>query len=192
MTATTMARREDAVLIVVDEQERLASLMDRRASVASATEKLVRTAGLVGVPIVVTRQYPKGLGESEAGLVQTLADVEEAGSEVTHVDKLAFDCFREPRFTRVVTALGREQLVIIGMETHICITQTALSALDAGFDVHVVADACCSRDQATHDVALDRLRAAGATVTTSESVMYELVGEAGTDEFKALLAIVKS
>ena len=192
MTATTMARREDAVLIVVDEQERLASLMDRRASVASATGKLVRTAGLVGVPIVVTRQYPKGLGESEAGLVRTLADVEEAGSTVTHIDKLAFDCFREPRFTRAVTALGREQLVIVGMETHSCITQTALSALDAGFDVHVVADACCSRDQATHDVALDRLRAAGATVTTSESVMYELVGEAGTDEFKALLAIVKS
>jgi len=192
MIATTMARREDAVLIVVDVQERLASLMDRRASVASATEKLVRTAGLVGVPIVVTRQYPKGLGESEAGLVQTLADVEEAGSEVTHVDKLAFDCFREPQFTCTVTALGREQLVIVGMETHICITQTALSALHAGFDVHVVADACCSRDQATHDVALDRLRAAGATVTTSESVMYELVGEAGTDEFKALLAIVKS
>ena len=192
MTANTVARRDDAILIVVDEQERLASIMERRASVASATEKLVRTAGLLGVPVIVTRQYPKGLGESEAGLVRTLADVEAAGADVTHVDKVAFDCFREPQFAYAVTTIGREQLVIVGMETHICIAQTVLSALRAGFDVHVVADACCSRDEANHQVALDRLRGAGAVVTTCESVMYEFVGEAGTDEFKALLAIVKS
>ena len=77
------------------------------------------------------------------------------------------------------------------MESHICVVQTALSALRAGFDVHVVGDGCCSRDSASHESALARVRTAGAVVTTTESVLYELVGEAGTDDFRDLLRIVK-
>jgi nicotinamidase-related amidase len=82
-------------------------------------------------------------------------------------------------------------MVIAGMESHICITQTALTALRSGYDVHVVADACCSRQQASSETALARLASAGAVVTTAESVAYELVGQAGTPEFKRLLAAVK-
>jgi len=90
-----------------------------------------------------------------------------------------------------LAATQRRQLVIAGMESHICVVQTALAALREGYDVHVVGDGCCSRDMAAHESAMARLRAAGAVITTTESVLYELVGEAGTDEFRELLGIVK-
>jgi nicotinamidase-related amidase len=191
MSANTIASRDDAVLVIVDEQERLAVAMQRRETVLAATVGLLRTATLVGVPVVVTRQYPKGLGDLEPALADALAVAEAANADIGRADKSTFDCFAEPLFASALDATGRKQIVLVGMETHICITQTALSAMRAGLDVHVVADACCSRDDANHGLALDRLRAAGATVTVAESVMYELVGEAGTDEFRALLGIVK-
>lgn len=191
MPPASVACRDDAVLIVVDEQERLASAMHDREPVVAATVRLVRVAQLVGLPIVVTRQYPTGLGDLEPALRDAIAAAEAAGSRVSHVDKLAFDCFGEPVFCEALAATGRKQLLIAGMETHICITQTALSAVRAGFDAHVAADACCSRSDEHHALALDRIRAAGVVVTTCESVMYELVGLAGTDEFRALLGIVK-
>jgi nicotinamidase-related amidase len=191
MPSTTTARREDAVLVVVDEQERLAVAMRHRERVAATTVRLVRVAHLVGLPIVVTRQYPKGLGDFEPPLRDAIATAEAAGSRVSHIDKLAFDCFGDPAFRDAIAATGRQQLIIAGMETHICITQTALSATRMGFEAHVVADACCSRSDEHHALALDRMRAADVVVTTGESVMYELVGTAGTHEFRALLGIVK-
>jgi len=183
--------REDAVLIVVDVQQRLAAVMDRRDAVTAAVVRLVKTAALVGVPIVVTRQYPDGLGDTDPTIVQALTSVEAAGHEVLHADKFAFDCFADSAFSELVSATGRSQLIIAGMETHICIAQTAMHGLRLGMEVQVAADACCSRDADAHSLALDRMRAAGAVVSHTESVMYELVGAAGTDEFRSLLRIVK-
>lgn len=191
MVPDTTARREDSVLVVVDIQQRLARVMDRRDQIESATAKLVRTAALLGVPIIVTRQYPDGLGDLSPVIAQVLSEAEAAGARVVRVDKLAFDCFGQPAFASSVAALGRRQLILAGMETHICVVQTALSGLHAGLDAHVVADACCARSDASHALALGRLQSAGVTVTTAESVMYEWVGEAGTGEFRALLGIVK-
>jgi len=192
MPADTIARRDDAVLVIVDEQERLTAVMERRDEVVSAAIRLVRTAALVGMPIVVTWQYPKGLGDTDAMLAEAIEAARSAGASVTEIDKVAFDCFGEPAFAKALERSSRRQMLLAGMETHICVAQTALSALRAGFDVHVADDACCSRDGGNHGSALERMRAAGAVVTTTESAMYELVGEAGTDEFRALLAIVKN
>ena len=191
MPADTTARRDDAVLVIVDEQERLVAVMERRDEVISAAVRLVRTASLVGVPIVVTRQYPKGLGDTDAVLAAALDAARSSGAQVTAIDKVAFDCFGEPAFAETLSRSSRRQVLLAGMETHICVAQTALSGLRDGFDVHVVGDASCSRGASNHGSALERLLAAGAVVTTTESAMYELVGEAGTDEFRALLAIVK-
>lgn len=190
MPATSIVDRATAVLLVIDFQERLAVAMDRRAAVLDSADKLVRVAALTGMPIVATRQYPAGLGDIEPRLRATL-DVAAQHTSVATADKVAFDCFAEPTVVESLAHTGRRQLVIAGMESHICVAQTALAALRDGFDVHVVADACCSRDDAAHDTALARLRAAGAVVTMSESVLYELVGAAGSDEFRALLKIVK-
>ena len=191
MTSTSsIVGRDTATLVIIDAQERLGAVMERRAAVLDAAGKLARTASIVGVPIVATRQYPAGLGDVEPVLRSTLEAVAET-TPVSWVDKFAFDCFAEQGFVAALAESGRKQLVIAGMETHICVVQTALFALRAGFDVHVVADACCSREAAAHEIALDRLRSAGAVVTTTESVQYELVGVAGTDEFRSLLRIVK-
>lgn len=184
----SMADRSKAILVVIDIQERLAAAMARREQVLSRTLLAARVAGIVGVPVVVTRQYPKGLGDIEQVLAEGLP-ADEPGR--VQVDKLSFDCFCEPAFCDAVAATGRSQLVLCGMETHICVTQTALAGLREGFDVHVLADACCSREDENHALALNRLGNAGAVISTAESCAYELVGRAGTDEFKRLLGVVK-
>ena len=191
MHTGTIARREDSVLIVIDEQERLAAVMGQGVAVVDATVRLVRAVALLGVPMIVTRQYPKGLGDLEPRLAQAIDAAEAAGSGVLRVDKTAFDCFGEPEFVSALASTGGRQLIVAGMETHICVAQTTLAALRAGFDVHVAADACCSRDSRNNDLALGRMRAAGAVASVSESVMYEWTERAGTDEFRALLGIVK-
>lgn len=189
--ATSMLDRTQAVLAIIDVQERLAAAMSHRERVIAHAALLVRAAFITGVPVVVTRQYPQGLGVLDDALAHTVEEGVALGHAVSVVDKMSFDCFVEPSFVDALCASARRQLVVAGMETHICVTQTALSGLKEGFDVHVAADACCSRDDEAHGLALMRLGTAGAVVTTAESAAYELVGRAGTDEFRALLAAVK-
>lgn len=175
--------------MVVDVQERLAAAMTDRERLMSRTVLLVRTAALLGVPIVVTLQYPKGLGALEPPVEDALASVSSGG--VTFIEKLSFDCFAEPAFVDAVCATGRRQLLVAGMESHICVVQTCLTAVTQGFDVHVAADACCSRQRECHDLALVRLAHAGAVISTAESASYEMVGAAGTEEFRSFLGLVK-
>jgi len=184
--------REMCALVIIDIQERLAAAMEYADSVLSVTGKLARTFAMVQAPIIVTRQYPKGLGSTVPPLEDVLLELAEDGAKVLGVDKMAFCCAEERDFIDALRATGRTQVVLVGMETHICVVQTALALRAEGFDVHVAADGCCSRIREAHDVALDRMRAADVTVTWSESVMYEAVGRAGTDEFKRLLEIVKA
>lgn len=186
-----VARREDAVLVVIDVQERLAAAMPRRDEVVAATVLLIGVAALVGIPVVVTRQYPAGLGDVSPEIAAALADAEGSGCAVRGVDKMAFDCLAEAEFAEALAETGRSQLLITGMETHICVTQTALHAVRFGMSTHVVADACCSRSDDAHAGSLERVRNAGAVVSLAESVAYELVGAAGTDEFRGLLGMVK-
>lgn len=189
--ASRLVERDAFVLVLVDIQERLAAVMPRRAEVVAAAVRLAKTAGLVGAPVLVTRQYPEGLGGTVAEVEEVVTTLAAAGVRVTGVDKSAFCCAAEREFVQALRAVERKQVVITGMETHICVAQTALSLVADGYDVQVVADACCSRSDADHEVALARMRQAGVVVTTSESVMYEAVGRAATEEFRALLAIVK-
>lgn len=189
--STTIMNRADAVLVVVDVQERLAAAMPKREQVMREVVFLCKVAGVAGVDVVATRQYPRGLGEIEPGIREALAAVG-GSAHVSIADKMVFDCFQEPDFCAALEATGRRQLLLTGMESHICVTQTALSARVRGYDVHVVADACCSRDTSSHEVAMARLRAAGVVVTVAESAAYELIGEAGTPEFKQLLGLVKA
>jgi nicotinamidase-related amidase len=190
-STASVLHRETTALAVIDIQERLATAMAHRDRVIASTTLLLRVAAIVGLPVVVTRQYPKGLGDHSDEIAAALRGAEDAGVEVSQIDKVSFDCFAEPGFAAAVQRLGREQLLVVGMETHICVCQTALAGLRAGYEMHVAADACCSREDDNHANALLRLGTARAVVTTSESAAYELVGAAGTPEFKALLAAVK-
>jgi nicotinamidase-related amidase len=187
---TGLVHRASIVLVVVDVQEKLAAAMGRREQVVATIVRMVRFAELVGAPIVVTRQYPGGLGDTVPEVAAALADAAKT-VKVAVVDKMSFCACDEPAFLEALYDTARSQAVIVGMESHICVTQTALTLAKKTYPVQVVADACCSRRDDDHEVALDRLRTAGVVVTTSESVMYEVVSRAGTDEFKRLLAIVK-
>ena len=190
-SSASVLHRHSTALVVIDIQERLASAMAHRDRVIASTVLLLRVAAIVGLPVVVTRQYPKGLGDHADEIAAALREAEDAGVAVSRIDKVSFDCFAEPEFAESVGALGREQLLVAGMETHICVCQTALAGLRGGYEMHVAADACCSREDDNHAHALSRLGTAGGVVTTSESAAYELVGVAGTPEFKALLVAVK-
>jgi len=187
----TLIVRDDLVLVIIDVQEKLAAAMSCREQVIAAAGRLARTAALVGAPVILTRQYPQGLGPTVAEIEELLLELATNGARVSGVDKTAFCCAAEDTFMEALSATGRRQVVLIGMETHICVAQTALALAGSGFQVQVAADACCSRTDAAHELALDRMRHTGVIVTTTESVMYEAVGRAGTDEFKHLLQIVK-
>ncbi len=189
--APGLVSRDDAALVVIDMQERLTAVMSERYRVVAAVTILFRVALLLDWPIVVTRQYPNGLGDIVLELLALTDKAAAEGARIVTVDKTAFCCVTEPAFAHALEEAGRSQVVLAGMETHICVAQTAVALAASGREVFVAADACCSRRLLDHQIALERMREAGVAVTTSEPVAYEAVGRAATDEFRALLRIVK-
>ncbi len=180
-----LVARVDAVLLIVDVQERLAAAMPRREDVVAKIVTLAKAAGILGMPILVTRQNPTALGD-------TLPEVAEAVGEHTPIDKMAFCCREDAGFSDELALTWRGQVVLVGMEAHICIAQTALALVEDGYRVHVVADATCSRRDSDAQIAFERLRQAGVAVTTTEAVLYESLGVAGTAEFREVLDLVKA
>jgi nicotinamidase-related amidase len=206
--------RDRAVLLVIDIQERLTAAMP--PAVAEQTVRnaaiLVEAAARLGVPIVWSEQYPKGLGKTVAAIDTALGAASAAGARVHRVEKLEFSLAphlgapgRSPGRPVIGTdapaspSLGAPDLglpespqwILAGMETHVCVYQTARDLLGVGGSVHVVADAVCSRTKANWRIGVERLRAEAAAVTSTESVVFELLGRAGTDEFKALSKLIK-
>lgn len=178
--------RQDAVLLVIDIQERLAAVMEDniRRLVIDNTLRLAGTAKLLCLPSVLTEQYPKGLGE-------TADPVKSSLSGAMRVEKLTFDCCGEPSFVDGLQAMGRKKVILAGMETHICVLQTCIGLLERGFAVHVAADACCSRRKENHLAGIEFMRDAGAAITTVETALFQLAGRAGTEEFKAISKLIK-
>jgi nicotinamidase-related amidase len=171
--------RDDAVLLVVDIQERLAVVMAEREKVVTNTAHLIAAAKLLGVPMVYTEQYPKGLGP-------TVPELRAALEPAAAVEKMTFDCCGEDSFAPALEGTGRSTVIVCGMEAHICVLQTVLGLLELGMGVHVVADAVCSRNPEHARIALELQRDAGAVVTCTESVMFQLLRCAGTPEFKTI------
>lgn len=178
MSTPALARASDSTLAVVDIQERLAAVMPARDAVVRATSILIEAATMLGIPVVVSEQYPKGLGATVAEIVAKLP------AEATRVEKTRFSaCGALP--------LGRSQVVIAGMEAHVCVLQTALELVAAGHEVFVVADAVCSRTEANYRNALARLEAAGVVVTSTESVLFEWLRDASHEHFRAISKLIR-
>jgi nicotinamidase-related amidase len=176
--------RGSAVLLVVDIQERLAAVMAEREKVVANAGHLIAAAKLLGVPVVHTEQYPKGLGP-------TVPELRAALEPAAAVEKMTFDCCGEPAFGPALRQTGRSTVIVCGMETHICVLQTVLGLLAGGATVHVAADAVCSRNPENARTALELMRDAGAVVTCTETVMFQLLVRAGTPEFKAIQARIR-
>ena len=179
-----------SVVLVVDVQERLVAAMPPEASAKAAarTALLVRGANALSVPVIVTEQYPKGLGPTEA-VVQAALD--ELSSPALRLEKLDFDVSQDPAILAALRATGATQVVIAGMESHICVHQSARGLLAEGFQVHVALDATCSRDALHVDLARGLWRDDGAVVSAVETVLFDWLGRAGGDAFKAISRLVK-
>lgn len=170
----------DAALVVVDMQERLLPAIDEYQQVISNVRLLLRAAKALDVPVVMTTQYLKGLGPTHLAIA-------ELAPRGTPFDKLTFSCFSSPEFKAAVAATQRNALLLCGVEAHICVLQTGLDALAAGYQVHVVADATGSRAASNAALGHRRLEAAGAVISSAEMAIYELLGASGTPAFKSLL-----
>jgi nicotinamidase-related amidase len=181
-SATDLLTRSDAVLVVVDVQERINAVMADQGHL-SRIAVLVEACTALAVPVVATEQYPKGLGLTVPELARLLP-----GPPLV---KDSFSCAREPAARAAIEAVGRRQVVVAGIEAHVCVLQTALDLAAAGFQVHVPHDAVSSRRPADTAWALDRMAAAGVVITTTESALFELLERCGTDEFRAVSRMIR-
>ena len=174
----------DTALLVVDIQERLAAVMSKRERVVTNTVHLIECAKLLGLPVLLTEQYPKGLGP-------TLDEVKSSLPKYEPFEKLHFGCCDEPGFCDRIAALDRRVIIVAGMETHVCVLQSVIGLLKEGFGVHVAADAVCSRKKDDHLIGLGVARDAGAIITSTEAALFQLLRRAGTEEFKAISRRIK-
>jgi len=185
-----MARRplesEQCALIVVDMQEKLLPPIWEKERLVRNVQLLIRLAGILKIPALVSTQYAKGLGNTVPDIASMLPDS-------TPIDKLMFSCFGSDVFCTLLKRLPgqRTTVLLCGMETHICVMQTALGALRDGYLVHVAADAVSSRTELNWRIGLDRMRAAGAIVSSAEMLIYELLRSSGAPGFREMLPHLK-
>jgi nicotinamidase-related amidase len=173
--------REDCVLVIIDAQEKLLPAVSDKEKIIENMVRLVRFSNIIGVPIVVTEQEKLG---------NTIPEIKNELRDVQPISKVHFNCFYCNDFADRIDKLGKSVLILAGAEAHICVAQTAISALPR-FNVHIINDAVSSRIRENHIVSMERVRQCGAVISSTEIFIYELLQKAGTDEFKAVLPLVK-
>jgi nicotinamidase-related amidase len=181
--------RARAALLVVDMQERLAAAMPEviLAQTVRNTAVLIETARRMWLPIVVSQQYPKGLGATLPAIEEALRDA----PTLHRFDKMAFSAADTPQFGALASKLGRDQWIVTGMEAHVCVYQSARGLVERGYQVHVAADAIASRTKDNYKVGRKLLGQTGAVVTSTEVVVFDLLGTASDVEFKAISRLIK-
>jgi len=177
---------DECVLLVIDIQEKLLPPIFNKEQLVRNSQLLIRLAGLLHLPIIATTQYSKGLGG-------TVPEIAALLNGVATYDKLEFSCFGSDQFCGEMKSLpaGRNTVLACGMEAHICVTQTVLAALNRGYLVHVASDAIGSRAESNYQVGLRRMESAGAVISSTEMMMYELMRASGTPVFKEMLKHLK-
>jgi nicotinamidase-related amidase len=179
-------RRDGCTLVLVDLQERLLNAFadDTRGRVLRHATALIESAGLLGLPFLVTEQYPRGLGP-------TVSPIRDRMGNTAPIDKTVFSCARSPEFRAALDATGRRDVLMCGIETHVCVLQTAGDLIADGFRIHVAADATGSRRNLDWERGLAVMERAGAVVGTTEMFLFQLLERAGTDEFRAVSRLIK-
>ncbi len=177
---------DKCALVVVDIQEKLLPPIFNKEQLVKNSSLLIRLAKILNIPVMVTTQYAKGLGN-------TVPEIAALAADVPPIDKLEFSCFGKDTFCSAVKSLPghRNTMLLCGMEAHICVMQTALGALEQGYLVHVASDAIGSRAEWNWRVGIERMRDAGCVISSTEMMMYELLRQSGTPAFKELLPYLK-
>ncbi|MEE4254794.1 MAG: isochorismatase family protein [Desulfuromusa sp.] len=176
---------EKAVLVVIDVQEKLAPAMNQAlyGQLLLHANLLIEGFKSLDLPIIATEQYSKGLGHTVTEL--------SGATDQECVEKMAFSCCGDEKFVAALEKTGAKQVIIVGMEAHVCVFQTVLDLLDRGYIVHLVSDAICSRFESDYRNAIRTAAKAGAVITTTETALFQLVKVAGTDGFKAISKLVR-
>jgi nicotinamidase-related amidase len=184
--ARTPLEVDRCALIVVDIQEKLLPPIFQKEYLVKNSQLLIRLAGILKLPTLMTTQYAKGLGN-------TIPEIASLLPETRPVDKQMFSCFGSDTFCSLLKKLpgNRNTVLLCGMESHICVTQTALGAIREGYIVHVASDAVSSRTEWNWKIGLERMRAAGAVISSTEMMIYELLRSSGAPAFKELLPYLK-
>jgi nicotinamidase-related amidase len=176
--------RENTIGLVTDMQEKLISTINNYKTIIKNSVFLLQGLRLFRIPLIVTQQNTKGLGS-------TIPEINETIGNFSYIEKSSFSCYRESAFVRILNRIGKRNVVMIGVEAHVCILQTALDLLYNNFIPVVVEDCIGSAEENDMRVTLWRMRDAGIIITTSESLLFELCRDSGTNEFKELLKLVK-
>ena len=179
-----MITPQDTVLLIIDVQGKLAQIVHESEAVERNISKLIRAAKILGVPVLYTEQYPKGLGHTVEALQELL-------SEEKPLEKIAFSCCTEESFMEKLRGLNRNNVLVTGMETHVCVYQTANELIEYGYSVHLVADAVTSRTREDREIGIRCIEKAGAWLKSTEMVIFELLRIAQGEEFKAISKIIK-
>ena len=172
----------DTGLLVVDVQEKLIGLLPDQKRIVWNIRRLIDGAKILQLPVFATEQYPQGLGPTTAELRHDL---------VAPVAKLSFSCVGSPEFRDVLKVANLQKILLAGIETHVCVQQTALDLMAEGYRVYVAVDAIGARHAIDHEIAVRRMDSAGVTVTTTEAALFEWCAAAGTPQFKAISALVR-
>ena len=186
-TSAHLCEKDNSVLTIVDIQPKLTAVMPAKvlARLQRNTALLLKCATLLDIPVFATEQYPKGLGELEGDIVKLLP----ASSK--RYEKTAFSCTHAENFTDDLAASKRKQVILVGMEAHICILQTAINLNNMGYQTFIVADAICSRHRESYETALYRLRDAGVVISDAESIVFEWLQDAKHEHFKTLQPLLR-
>jgi len=179
---TGLLEQGSAALLVIDVQDRINAVMADQGHLPRI-EVLVEACHGLEVPVLASEQYPQGLGPTVESLATILGE--------TPPGKLTFSCMRDDGLRKTIEGSGRKQIIVTGIETHVCVLQTALDLLAAGFEVHVPHDAVNSRRPADKEWALHRMAAAGATITATESALFELLECCDSSDFKTVAKLIK-
>ena len=179
-----MLNIEKTALVIIDVQEKLSRVMHEKEKLFENLQKLIKGVQILGIPIIVTEQNPNGLGPTVPEIAPLLTDSKP-------VTKFSFSCCGEEPFMREIEKLNRKQILLTGIETHVCVYQTAVDLIEASYEVHTVVDSVSSRTLENKNLALDKMKSEGVRLTSVEIALFELLRTAASPKFKELSKIVK-
>jgi isochorismate hydrolase len=182
----TLCDKDNSCLIIIDIQEKLSSAIPEKviSRLRQNTEILLTAANQLNVPVITTAQYPKGLGPTEEFITNKLTDSSK------HFDKTCFSCLGAERMPEHLKQINKKQIILTGIEAHICVLQSAIDFVNEGYDVFIVTDAIASRKSTSYEITLSRLTQAGCSLLNTESVLFEWLRNAANPEFKALSKLI--
>ncbi len=176
--------RNQTVLVVIDVQSKLLPVIYDYPALVENIKRIIKCTQILGIPIVLTEQYPRGLGS-------TVEEIKETLSEYHPIEKVSFSCCEEENFINRIKQLNRKQILVCGIEAHICVYQTCMDLVSEGYEVHLLIDAISSRKRDNRNLTIEKLNGMGVQITSVEMALFEILKDATSDEFKRISRIVK-